>query len=144
MSTTKPSPLIDFSPPAQSWADYLDSLPPGRAPRPQDIFERWDSHKFICPARPRNGTPAQFAAHVEYALGPGKCPCGGLLKPGGLRGEGERRAYLGWLAGMMGDEEANHFYATVVSNHQDVLMQLAIVPVTRRMLAWLREIDNAG
>lgn len=136
-------PLIDFSPPAQSWADYLETLPAGRAPRAQDIFDRWDSRMYICPARPRNNA-TEALKHREFSLEPGMCACGVMLKPGQLRGEGERRAYRAWLAQMMDSEESAHFWATVVSTHPDQLMQLAIVPVVREMFKWLREIEGEG
>jgi hypothetical protein len=134
--------VIDFSPPAQSWSAYLDSLPPGAVPRPTDIFDRWDARWWICQKRPNNGTPAQRAAHVAQVSSPGACTCGAPLKPGPLMGLGEARAYRAWVAEIMEPEERDYFWVAVASARPDALMQLGVVPLLRKVLGFTREVSG--
>lgn len=139
-------PLIDFPPPTQSWADYLAALPPGRTPAAQDMFDRWDAPLYICPSRPRNGTPDQFAKHdpQRTSIAPGHCKCGTPYKREGLRGVGEQHSYLAWLAGMMDPAESAHFWATVASARPERLMELGVLPVVREMLVWVRGFEGGA
>lgn len=137
-------PLIDFPAPAQSWPDFLDSMPPGRTPQPQDMFARWDTPTYICPARPRNGVVAEVSdKHGERVhAAPGHCKCLTPLRKEGLLGVGESHAYLAWMAGMMSDSEAAHFWATVASTKLERLTELAMLPVLRETFKFLREMGG--
>jgi len=137
-------PLIDFTAPAQSWPEFLDSMPPGRSPQPEDMYARWDSPTYICPARPRNGIQSQIeSVHgARMRLTSGHCKCGVSLRKEGLQGVGESHAYLAWLAGMMSDAEAAHFWATVASAKPERLTELGILPVLRECFRFLREMGG--
>ncbi len=136
--------LIDFTPPERPWADYLSAMPPGRVPIFQDIFDRWDEPRYVCPARPRNGSTAQFAAHDKESDKPGHCKCGTPFRKEGLQGVGERHAYLAYLAGMMEPAEAQHFWGSVASVRPERLMELGVLPVVREMFVLLRSLESGS
>ncbi len=137
-------PLIDFAAPDQSWPDFLDSMPPGRTPQPEDMYNRWDSPTYTCPARPRNGMVQDITAkHGERLhLAPGHCMCGTPLRKDGLLGVGESHAYLAWMAGMMSDGESAHFWATVASAKPERLTELGVLPVLRETFKFLRDMGG--
>ena len=137
-------PFINFPPPQLPWAAYLESLPPGRSPGAQDMFDRWDAPRYICPSRPRNGTLAQLSAHDAESLLPGHCKCSTPYMKQGLQGIGEKRAYLAWIARAMEPEEAQHFYAVVASARTVQTIHLAVIPALQYLLGWLSEIEGTG
>jgi len=135
-------PLIDFTPPAQSWPDYLASLPPGRVPTPEDMYARWDSPRYVCPNRPRNGTTAQFAQHDTESPSAGHCKCGAPFRKEGLQGVGERHAYLAWLGGLMSAEEGQFFWGAVASARPERLTELGTVPILKEVFKWLIALED--
>lgn len=137
-----PSPLaklLAFQPPTESWEDFLLRFQQMRAtPGVQDLYDRWDSKRYICTARPLNGKPAEIDAHISHQPEPGKCKCGRALMESGNYGLGEFRANLAWLAERMEPEEAQFFQMSVLPQHKDALMEKAIIPTLRAMLKGVR------
>jgi hypothetical protein len=100
--------LFNLTPPEKSWAQFVDSMPPGKAPSLKDIIDRWsemeemfntdrDGHKASAGMRPKEN--------------------------------GEERLYRAWLIGMLEAEEAR--YLSMLSVNVDRLVMIGVVPVVQ-------------
>jgi len=130
--------LNDLLPPDEPYDNFLARMPRGRPPQAQDIFDRWDVSRYKC----NNRECKAFAESAEFAL-PGKCvQCSRKLLLIGLAGMGERRAYLGWLCGIMEKAESDQFWMAAVSSRGDALLMLGAVPIIRTLLKEIGKIKG--
>lgn len=120
--------LTNLSPPREPWEEFMDRMPPSKRVGVQDVYDRWEVRQFRCVNR---DCPASKG---EALPKPGKCEsCGRKLGDGGPLGVGEKRAYLGWLTGLMEAAEGQFFWGTI-AQHPDALMFMGLVPVVRELL----------
>lgn len=108
--------LIDTRP-KQSWEEFVERMPPGKAPTLKDIIDRWSEYEQQTITR--DGVTR--------------------VVRGASRDNGEERAYRAWLLGVMEREEERYF--GMLTLRGDVLVQVAIVPVVRGLLAYTRGLE---
>lgn len=97
--------------PKQSWAEFVASMPKGRAPGLGEIAQRWSETEPIM-GEDADGKPVERGRRSKE--------------------NGEGRAYLAWLTGSMEPEEEAYF--KMLNIRVDHLVLLAIVPVIRSLV----------
>lgn len=113
---------VEASKPKQSWADYLGSMPPGRAPGLRDIADRWNEFEEIEKRSVANGNVTTVIVKRS-------------------KENGEERAYQAWLLGLMEPEEELFF--GMLSLRSEALTLLAIVPIVRELTARIGVLETA-
>lgn len=107
------SAIPEVTKPALTWAQFCEKMPIGRAPLLKDIFDRWSSKEIIM-SKAQPDAPAKKIGERN-------------------RDDGEPRAYIAWVTGLMEPEEQTYF--SMMSIRTDALVATAVVPVVRELLA---------
>lgn len=102
--------------PKQEWAQFVKSMPPGRAPGLKEIADRWDEYEDI-KSRGDDGQEKVVGRRAKET--------------------GEQRAYLAYLTGAMELEEQRYF--GMLNIRVDQLVLLAIVPTLRDLIGKMTE-----
>lgn len=100
--------LFNLNPPEKSWAQFVESMPPGKAPSLKDIIDRWGEMEEMFNTD-RDGN------RVSAGMRP--------------KENGEERLYRSWLIGLLEAEEAR--YLSMLSVNVDRLVMIGVVPVVQ-------------
>lgn len=113
--------LTEADKPKLKWDEFVAKMPPGRAPTVRDISDRWGQYEDVL-SQKEPGKPQKVVSRRSLD-------------------NGEERAYLAWVGGLMEPEEQRYF--SMLTLRTDALLALAVVPTIREVLDRERRIMSA-